>query len=131
MQANWKHHKQFCTRRVEAAKLTPRELKQLDLLVSIRTHGTMELPHRDHPGTFPEAVEQRGRGCSLLGYGKEAAAARNKAWRKERRKQERARSQEEPSQRSSFELTPSQEAELEGVRVDLLGLHMQVVSRHT
>ena len=86
----------------------------------------MELPHRDHPGTFPEAMEQRGIGCALLGVGKEAAAARNKAWRKDRRKQERAHSQEEPPQRSnpSFELTPSQKAELEGVRVDLLGLDL-------
>lgn len=37
-------HKQGCAARVEAAKLTPHELVQIDKFAHIRTKGTLELP---------------------------------------------------------------------------------------
>lgn len=90
--ADWKQHKRSCTGRVEAAKLTLHKLEQLDLLASLRTHGTKELSHKDHPGAFPGEQEAQGEGTDLIGYGPEAAAKRNEFCRQDsqRRRAERA-----------------------------------------
>ena len=51
-------HKQQCTGRVEAAKLTTEQLDQLDLLVSLETGGTMEFPDADHDEKFLDVENQ-------------------------------------------------------------------------
>lgn len=59
---DWKSHKQQCTGRVEAAKLTSDQLAQLDMLLSLQTGETMEIPQYNHPGKLPPAELEAGIG---------------------------------------------------------------------
>ena len=88
MQAHWKIHKQGCAARVEAAKLTPDELVQIDKFAHIYTKGTLELPHLNHPGLIPEGMDRESVPTSLLGVSTELAELRNRETRKLARKME-------------------------------------------
>ena len=81
------------------------------------------MSHKDHPGAFPEEQEARGLGTDLLGYGPEAAAKRDQSWRQDgqNRRAARAESKQLAAHRSEpIELSPSEAAELEGVRIDVM-----------
>ncbi|KAL3147811.1 hypothetical protein ABBQ32_002539 [Trebouxia sp. C0010 RCD-2024] len=112
----WKSHKQQCKGRVEAAKLTPEQLDQLDLLVSLNTGGTMELPDAHHPGKFPtgrnhhdwEGMLQCGQEAAMVRSAKEAEMA------KVARKEKKGMKQPEP-----LLVNKQQRLALEGTRTDI------------
>ena len=116
----WKSHKQQCTGRFEAAQLTTKELAQLDLLMNLKSGGTMELPHLNHAGKLPEAQTKAGLE-EMLQSGREAASARhalvNKLGKQEKKdKKNKAHAVSEPAE---IPVTPEQKLELEGVRADI------------
>ncbi len=113
---NWKFHKQQCKGRVEAAKLTTEQLDQLDLLVSLKTGGTMEFPDYNHHGKFPADKTPPD---SELECGQEAAlirSARQAKMAKLARKEKKEREKGKPAEHI---ITPQQMLVLEGVRTDI------------
>jgi len=80
--ADWRRHKSHCDGRVEAMKLSPEELAQLDQYVNDFSQGTGELKHWNHPGAFPEVQEEMGFGTQLADVGVEKAKERRRAMRK-------------------------------------------------
>lgn len=98
MQAHWKVHKEGCAARVEAAKLTPGELAQIDKYAHIMTKGTLEVPYLNHPGQFPVGDDRKkGLDASLLGVSTQLAELRNR----ENRKLARARKLEKEADKES------------------------------
>ena len=117
---DWKSHKRQCTGHVEAAKLTTEELAQLELLMSLRTEGTMELPHLNHPGKLPEAQRKAGLE-EMLQCGQEAATARNALVTKlaKQDKKDKMEKAEPESGPAEVPVTPEQKLQLEGARSDI------------
>ena len=113
----WKLHKQQCTGRVEAAKLTAEQLRQLDTLLRLRTGGTMELPQCNHPGKLPPAHTQAGIG-DMLECGQETAIARI-AKSAKLAKKEMKKTADLRSIPAALAVTPEQQLQLEGVRSDI------------
>ena len=119
--AHWRNHKRLCTARAEAAKLTPYELLQLDEYASMHTMGTMELNNLNHSGSFPERVEQEGRGTDMIGAGFELAEVRNRAARKQAHRTRKEREARGVTIASPEEvLAPTMG--MEGLRLDVMHL---------
>lgn len=116
---DWKSHKRQCTGRVEAAKLTTEQLAQLELIMSLRTEGTMELLHLNHPGKLPEAQTKAGLG-DMLQCGQEAATARNALVTKLARQDKVEKAESGPeSEPEEVLVTSEQKLQLEGARSDI------------
>ena len=127
MQAHWKVHKPGCAARIEAAKLTPNELVQIDKYAHIMTEGTLELPFLDHPGSFPLGNdEEKRRATSLLGVSTELAELRNnenrKIARNKRLKQEADREVQESVMDERQILHMDAMRQLPGLRLDIVSL---------
>ena len=116
---DWKSHKQQCTGRVEAAKLTAKQLAQLDTIMNIRTGGTMELPQYNHPGKLPQVDAEAGIG-DMLKEGQDVAIARiaKHAELAKQRKKEEAQLGLAPT---PLAVTPQQMSELRDARTDIFG----------
>ncbi|MCJ1368721.1 hypothetical protein MMC16_007866 [Acarospora aff. strigata] len=114
---NWKWHKQQCTGRVEAAKLTAEQLEQLDTILLLGSGGTMELPQDYHPGKLPVEQAEAGLG-EMLECGQDAAIARNAKNAKLTRQKQKKFAKLGPAA-VPIAVTPQQKIELEGACSDI------------